>query len=118
MSYETLEILWLVSALFFAFPQAIGAVVLSSFPQDLDKAIEYFESLLRPLNLLLGVSFISLFFAIGISWYYFVPSGTSIIYIILLAITLIGIVVFFLSNLLFYRFVQNRLRPEFQNTSD
>lgn len=115
MTYEALEISWLASALFFAFAQALGAVIIACSPSDLDKAIEYFEWVMKPLNSLLHVSFASLFFAIFFSWYYFVSDG---MYLAPSIISLIGIAVYILSNRLINRLVQSRLRPELENTPD
>ncbi len=114
MSYEVLEISWFAVALFFVFPQVIVGIIISSTPSGLDKAIEYFEDVMLSLNGLLTLSFISLLFAIGITWYYFLNHYTFGMYLLPSFITVIGITMFILTNRIISRFMHSRLRLETQ----
>lgn len=115
MVYEVLEISWISSVLFFAFSQAIGALVLACAPTDIDKAIEYFEWILRPLNTIIHVSFFSLVFATAMTWVYFLSIDTIGKYEVPIAITIFGVAVYVFSNKLMSRILQSRIRPEYPN---
>ena len=114
MSYDVLEISWLAVALFFVFPQVIVGIIISSTPSNLDDAIEYFEDVMLPLNGLLTISFFSLLFAIGITWYYFLNHYTVGMYLLPSFITVIGTTMFILTNRIISKFMHSRLRPETQ----
>lgn len=71
MGFEEVEVTWIASALFFGLGQAAIAVIFACIPDNIDRAIEYLEWIAFPINILVKLSFLALFSAIIINWFYF-----------------------------------------------
>lgn len=120
MYYSHIEVVWLASAILLALGQVTIVAVMSYAPDDVDKAIDYYEWVSFPLDWLLKLTFVSLLFAIAMTWFYFVAlanNPSSIGYAISIVVTIIGIALFFLLDLIMHRVLMSRLRPAILNKS-
>lgn len=112
MPFEELEIAWLAGAIFFGFGQATSAIILSLAPRQLDDVIVYFEWITRLVQWVQALGFVSLFFAIFMTWLYSVSNGSTFSSIILcVAVTAFGVAAFIILRRLMARVIHLKLRP-------
>jgi len=110
---NNLHIVWLSSTIFIAIGQIAIAVIISYTPSEGDRAIDYFEWLDMPLNLLLQTTFVALLFAIVMTWVYFIAYHANpvfIDYVTCIVITILGFGLFFLLRYIMHLVLLSRLR--------
>lgn len=112
MSLGLLQLSLVASALFFGIGHTIIAIGMASIPSQTDQAIEYIEWLMKPINYLFGVSFLSLLSAAGFLWVYSGIENCAEWYVASGIVTILGLLVFFTSKTVLKRAMLARLRGD------
>ena len=112
MSYEATEVVWITCGILFALGQAVIAILVTCVPEDLDKAIQYIEWIINPLDSILICSFASLSIALGITWMHFFSIHDYSGIVVCLIITAFACVVYLLFVNLIRTVILEHLRPE------
>lgn len=110
MNLQALQIGWICAALFFGIGQALLGILVSFSPLETDKAIEYFEWAMRPLDYILKMSIASLLFAVVLTWAFSAHENTAVWYVISFIITVFAFTSYLLWKNLLYRIIQTRIR--------
>ena len=108
-----IEVVWLSTAVLLGLADGANFVLISCSPKEVDEFIEYFELVHYLLDWLLRLSFIMLLFAIIMTWLCFVAlssDSSALGYAISIEVTIIGLALYFVLDLLMHRTIQSRLR--------
>ena len=117
MSGAEIEIVWLAAAIFFGLVQVGISVVASISPLTPDEAIDYLEWVLKPLTFLFDVSFLSLLFAVVMTWVYALTNGPSVVGIVMSSVVmLLAGVTFYAMRTLLTNVLLGRLRSVVRTT--
>ena len=110
MPLDVVQLAWIACGLFYAMEHAVMAIITSNIPSDVDKAIEYLEWLIAPLNIVMIGSSLSLIAALGLFWAYCIGECSASGYIVAGVVTPLGLSSHFGSRTLQLRVIVAHLR--------
>ena len=110
MSYDILEITWIIFGLFFGIGQVILTVAVACAPQDKDALIGYYRVMLPRMEIILRFSSVPMIVPIVFTWLFAVSDCDYAAYVLAISVTILAPSIYLISlNVVIDKIYQARL---------